>query len=253
MTLKLVNWNVDWVPKTGGPVEIQRHTEILNRVRTHNPDIVCFTEATVELLSESGCSILSRPDQSSINQRRKVLLWSKNPWEPINDLRSECLRPGRFVSGVTNTPIGEVTIVGICIPWKFSPGGAGVNLWEHHRQYSEILQEVLKEAHKKVSGKRLIIMGDFNHYLEPQRKPSSSKRAQARSALEKAIPTDMTIVTKGLKFGEKLGVDHIALSEDLVAESLDTISNIADNGRCLSKGHFGVVVQANTKSPASEG
>ena len=27
------------------------------------------------------------------------------------------LPPGRFVSGVTRTPLGEVTVVGICIPW----------------------------------------------------------------------------------------------------------------------------------------
>lgn len=246
MTLNLVNWNVDWA-KTK-----KRRPEIRERIESHTPEIICLTEGRCGLLPQEGDTIHSQLDEYTISKGmedewRKVFLWSRNPWKSMDDLGDKSLRCGRFVSGVTETSLGEVTVVGICIPWHESPGrGSGVPHWKHHRQYSEILRGVLKEAHEKVSGKHLIIMGDFNHCLEPQRRPSSSKRAQARSALEKAIPTGMTIVTKGLKFKGKRGVDHVVLSEDLVAECRDTISNIADDGVLLSD-HFGVVMRANTR------
>ena len=48
---------------------------------------------------------------------RKVVLWSRDPWERVDDLGHSSMPPGRFVSGVTRTPVGEVTVMGICIPW----------------------------------------------------------------------------------------------------------------------------------------
>lgn len=248
MTLNLANWNVD-LHKSKSE---NARSEIRKRIEFHAPEIICLTEGRFGLLPQEGDTIHSQLDEHTIRKSmedewRKVFLWSRNPWKSMDDLGDKSLRCGRFVSGVTETSLGEVTVVGICIPWHESPRrGSGVPHWKHHRQYSEILRGVLKEAHEKVFGKRLIIMGDFNHYLEPQRRPSSSKRAQARSALEKAIPEDMTIVTKDLKFEGKRGVDHIVLSEDLVAECRDTISNIHSSPKELSD-HFGVVVRASTK------
>lgn len=262
MTLRLINWNVDWVPKRGGDTEILRRNEILNRIRGHCPEVVCLTEASIGLLSDSGCRILSQPDQSSIKQglgdrRRKVLLWSRNPWRDINDLGSKSLRRGRFISGVTDTSEGEVTIVGICIPWSASPCvGSDVPRWKHHRQYSETIQGVLKEVYEKVSGKRLIIMGDFNLKLglpwKPSSKPSSVDHSQARLTLEKAIPTNVTIVTRDIKYKRNginyRGIDHIALSYDLRPTSLRAISDFTEDGMRLSdSSHFGVVAQISAQ------
>ena len=39
------------------------------------------------------------------------------PWERVDDLGVDSLPPGRFVSGVTRTSLGELTVVGVCIPW----------------------------------------------------------------------------------------------------------------------------------------
>lgn len=264
MTLTLVNWNVDWVPKTGGETEILRRNEILNRIKGHCPEVVCLTEASIGLLSDSGCRILSQPDQSSIkkglgDRRRIVLLWSRNPWTDINDLGSESLRRGRFVSGVTETSIGEVAVVGICIPWSASPYvGSNVPRWKHHRQYSGILQGVLKEAYEKASGKRLIIMGDLNLKLglpwRPSSKPSSIDHSQARLTLEKAIPAGVTIVTRDIKYKRNRinyrGIDHIALSEDLRTNSLRAINDFTEDGMRLSdSSHFGVVAQISAQKP----
>ena len=38
----------------------------------------------------------------------------------VNDTLQDALPGGRLVAGVTETPVGEVTVVGVCIPW----GGA---------------------------------------------------------------------------------------------------------------------------------
>ena len=76
MTLKLVNWNVEWATPAS-----HRSTEILNRIDGHTPEIVCLTETHVGLLP-GGHVICSRPDYGYPikEDRRKVLLWSSEPW-----------------------------------------------------------------------------------------------------------------------------------------------------------------------------
>ena len=71
--------------------------------------------------------------------------------------------PGRFVSGVTQTSLGKVTVIGVCIPWFGSRPEARRRVerraqWEDHEQYLSGLAEVLGVT----SARRLIVMGDFN-------------------------------------------------------------------------------------------
>ena len=115
MSLKLVNWNVEWA--TPGS---QRTPEILNRVRGHDPQVVCLTETHDGLLSQGGHTICSQPDYGYYpikKGRRKVILWSRVPWEQVDNVGIDSMPPGRFVSGVTQTSVGEVRVIGICIPW----------------------------------------------------------------------------------------------------------------------------------------
>ena len=114
MTVSLVNWNVEWA--TPGS---QRTPEIRRRISQHTPDIVCLTDTHTGLLSPDEHIIYSQPDSryGPKENRRKVLLWSSQPWERVDDLGHNSMPPGRFVSGETRTPVGEVTVVGICIPW----------------------------------------------------------------------------------------------------------------------------------------
>ena len=228
MSLKLVNWNVEWV-KPGSPKSV----EILSRVRGHDPDD--------GLLSQDGHTICSQCDYGyPIKKgRRKVMLWSREPWEKVNDLGIDSMPPGRFVSGVTQTSVGEVTVVGICITWFGSRTEAKrkepKKQWEDHEQYLVGLTEVLGQS----SAERLIVMGDFNQII------GSGSRAphRLRSALQEAFPSRMTIATAAIGFQGRRSIDHIALSEDLSAESIGVISNIHD-GRKLSD-HFGVVVEVS--------
>ena len=68
-----------------------------------------------------------------------------------------------------------------------------------------------------------------------------------RSALRDAIPEYLTIATSSLGHKGRRSIDHLALSEELAAESLSVISNIAGD-RKLSD-HFGVAAILSIQSP----
>ena len=151
--------------------------------------------------------------------------------------------PGRFVSGVTKTSLGIVTVIGVCIPWFGSRTEARRKLerkmqWEDHEQYLVGLTKVLGGG----SGNRMIVMGDFNQIVG---RGSRAPRG-LQSALQRAFPSSMTIVTSELDFQGRRSIDHIALSDDLAVESLDVISNIYD-GQDLSD-HFGVIADLSLRA-----
>ena len=113
MSLKLVNWNVQWATPRS-----PRTPEILRRINRHAAEVVCLTETHPGLLSREGYAICSQADSGyGIREgRRKVVLWSMQPWERVDDLGVGSLPPGRFVSGVTRTSLGELTVVGSAFP-----------------------------------------------------------------------------------------------------------------------------------------
>ena len=233
MSLTAATWNVEWATPRS-----RRTGEILRRIDHHAPDVVCVTETHSMLLSRDGHTICSRPDYGYAikEERRKVMLWSKEPWKQVDDLGADSMPPGRFVSGVTRTSMGEVTVIGVCIPWFGSRTEARRGLerkmrWEDHEQYLVGLTEVLARA----PAKPLIVMGDFNQIVGP----ASRARPELQLALQRAFPPGMTIATSALSFQGRMSIDHIALSDDLALESVDVIGNIHD-GRKLSD-HFGVV------------
>ena len=237
MSLSLVNWNVEWSTPTSW-----RTTEILSRIDRHAPEVVCLTETHDRLLSQQGHKICSQPDYGyTIKEgRRKVMLWSRQPWEQADDVGVALMPPGRFVSGVTQTSVGKVTVLGICIPWFGSRTEAKRKLerkmpWEDHQRYLVGLTEVLGRE----SVKRLIVMGDFNQIIGP----GSRARPELRLALQGAFPAGMTIATSALTFQRRRCIDHIALSEDLETQSVGVISNIY-GGKKLSD-HFGVVADVS--------
>ena len=212
-----------------------RSPEILKRIEQHKPEFICLTETHVGLLSQGGHIISSRPDYgySIREERRKVLLWSREPWEQVDDLGSDVMPPGRFVSGVTETTMGEVTVIGVCIPWADSRvRGAKMKRkrWEDHRQYLDGLSELLD----RTPAEQLIVAGDFNQRMQQ----GKTAPADVRMALQDAIGSRMNIVTSGLGYRGRRSIDHVALSSDLSAEYLGVISNL-DGERKLSD-HFGI-------------
>lgn len=239
MSLKVISWNVEWATPAS-----RRTAEVLNRIARHAPDVVCLTEAHVELLSGHGHFICSQPDYGYTTKegRRKVMLWSKEPWEQIDDLGIDSMSPGRFVAGVTQTSLGAVKIVGVCIPWFGSRTEAKRKLgrkkqWEDHRQYLLGLTEILARA----SVTPLIVLGDFNQTIGPDSRAPS----ELQLALQRAFPSSMTVATTALAFQGRRSIDHITPSDDLTVKSLDVISNLHDGGRLSD--HFGVVAELSSR------
>ena len=234
--MKIVNWNVDWATTSW------RTHEIRSRINRHSPEIVCLTETHFDSrLLEDGDRISARPDYGYGIQksRRKVLLWSREPWEHLDDFGDDRLPPGRFVSGVTRTSVGEVAVVGLCIPWSGSRVGARYSgdrreAWDDHEAYLEHLAGVLSRA----PSERLVVMGDFNQKLGKTSRPGS-KTAHRADLLRRAIPPHVTLVTRELEYCGRRTIDHIGLSSDMTPGSLDVISNVHAE-RALSD-HFGVV------------
>ena len=238
MPVAIVNWNVEWAtPKSW------RTPEIRLRIAGHAPDVVCLTESDAGLLDAGGHVITACADFGAgpKGNRRKVLLWSREPWECVDACGSSDLPPGRFVSGVTRTALGEMTVIGVCIPWSGSRA-MGANktrkTWEDHEAYIKGLAPLLNSA----PSKRLIVMGDFNQRIGS----GGNVPNRLRAALQDAIPPNLSIATAALGQDGKRSTDHIVLSRDLAADSLGVISN-QHEGRKLSD-HFGVFAALSAQS-----
>ena len=237
--MRVITWNVEWATPRS-----PRTPQILRSIGQHVPEVVCLTETHVGLLPQDGHTICSRPDSGyTIHEdRRKVLLWSREPWEQVDDVGIDSMPPGRFVSGLTRTSLGWVTIVGVCIPWFGSRTEARRGLerkkqWQDHGQYLVGLTKVLGDK----TGNRMIVMGDFNQMV------GSGGRAppELQLALQGSFPPNMTIVTSALSYQGRKTIDHIALSDDFAVVSLDVISNVHD-GRELTD-HFGVIANLSVR------
>ena len=233
MPLRVATWNVRWATPTS-----RRTLEILRRIAAWDPEVLCLTETHDELLAGDGYVAYSRPDYGYPirEHRRKVMLWSREPWQHIDDVGLASMPPGRYVSGVTQTPMGPITVIGVCIPWygsriEASRGPGRKRQWEDHEQYVASLRTILRQG----SSERLIVMGDFNQVVGPGgRAPATTK-----SALCECFSSDTTIATGPVTHNGRKSIDHIALSEDLTVEQVAVIDNVIEE-RELSD-HFGVV------------
>ena len=232
MSLAVVNWNVKWATPLS-----KRSPEILRRIDEHCPEIICLTETSNQLLHAGGHAIWPQPyyGYPVVPGRRKVALWSLQPWRKVDWRGSGALPPGRFVAGATQSSIGEVTVIAVCIPWRNSrtPQNRGNRrVWQDHIEYLDGLDAVLDRA----SRSRLIVMGDFNQRIGvvPNGPPD-----RVRGRLHSVIASRMEIITADVGFQDGKAIDHIAISADLCAESVGAISNCKDKPKDLSD-HFGV-------------
>ena len=157
----------------------------------------------------------------------------------MDDVGNESLPPGRFVSGVTQTSVGEVTVIGVCIPYSGSRVGPPWNrkMWQDHEEYLAGLARLLKRAPRT----RLVVVGDFNQRIGQR----SATPLRLRAALQSALGPNLLIATAGLGFQGRRTIDHIALSQDLAADSLGVISNVHQDGDLSD--HFGVVADLSVR------
>ena len=225
-------FNCEWRTSTSADAAVIRE-----KVLRPETDVICLTEAYSDFFGDDGFTIECTPDYGYpiIEGRRKVMLWSRNPWTFVDNEVDQRLPSGRIVVGQTSTPIGDTTVMGVCIPWANAhvrTGRRDRNLWEDHITYLQALGD-------NVSGLagNSIVLGDFN-----QRIPRKYQTKQAYDALEEAILSKMDLATAGqiAPIG-KQSIDHVCFGRDLACEDVRGLSNLSESGRQISD-HFGVKV-----------
>lgn len=245
MSLSVINWNVEWgEPEWVRPI-------ILQRILEHEPEVLCITEADDGFLKQCGGHTINPVDDFGPGRdglKRKVLLWSRKPWKNVDQQGRSNLPPGRFISGKTETSIGDVTVFGVCIPFHNSRIGQGQKPWQDHEEYLVGLADILTN----VNATPAIVVGDFNQQIGQRRYPYPPARHRVRPLLAAAMEAgSLTIATASLGFrGSKSArrtIDHIAINHDLCAESLSVISNSKDKPQDLSD-HFGVAATLTTQT-----
>lgn len=229
MTFTIGTWNLEWAtPKTKAGSRI---SEIIRRL---DPDIFVVTEGCADLLPPTGYVIDGGTDwgyEIRDDRHRKVLVWSKNTWSAVDQIGSSELPPGRFVAGTTQTPHGDVRVIGVCIPWQSAHTNTGHKNrknWEDHETFLTQLAPLLK-----VGSSPLVVAGDFN-----QRIPQGMQPKRMYAALVETF-TGLTVST--VQNEAPALIDHIAHSPNLRAESLEIIPDTDEDGKLSD--HRGAIVR----------
>ncbi len=207
---RIATWNVEWA--TAGTRRGERIATLLDGAA----DVMVVTECTLGVLPtgnvvDAGSDWGYRVDDPT---RRKVALWSRWPWTDVDPVGHPDLPPGRFVAATTSTPIGDLRVVGVCIPWAgahVSTGRRDRRQWQDHEQYLRVLPDVLADQPQP-----LVVAGDFN-----QRLPRSRQPEQVHRLLVDAL-VGLTVATSGETPAGRL-IDHIAVSPELRATDRELI------------------------------
>ncbi|MFD2649265.1 endonuclease/exonuclease/phosphatase family protein [Devosia albogilva] len=232
-SLRLLNWNLQW-KRVGSDAGRQLREKIL----TYQPDIVCLTEAHTDFALDGGYWISSEPDYGYPLKegRRKVLLWSRQPWTDVDTASASSLPPGRFVSGKTNTPLGALAIFGVCVPWSaahVSTGRKDRRVWEDHSLYLNELSVLLQTT----CGPRVVV-GDFNQTMPRSRAPRAVHELLLKSAGSK-----LSFASSGpIAPLNKLVIDHVLHSAELMHAAVEALSPENAAGDRLTD-HVGVLVE----------
>ena len=111
------------------------------------------------------------------------------------------------VAATTSTSIGDVRVIGVCIPWRDAhvrTGRKDRRAWQDHLAYLDGLDRVLAQA----DDAKLIVAGDFN-----QRVPRKRQPFKVFEALEAAIPPGWPVVTEGLCDASGAAtIDHVVVT-----------------------------------------
>lgn len=205
-TFRAGTWNTQWA-KPGSA----RGRRVGVALAGPGCDVMCVTEGYADILPADGYVMDAGPDWGYGIQaeRRKALVWSKQPWCEIDPVGLDTLPGGRFVAGVTRTPLGSLTVVGVCIPWR----GANVRSGRKDRDPWQDLEAWLagfERLRDRYVRERTVIMGDFN-----QQVPRTRMAVRRYEALRRAFE-GFAFATEGdLPGSTGRAIDHIAHTPDL--------------------------------------
>lgn len=233
--LRIVIWNVEWAAAGG-----RKGRTLRERIWDLSPDVVCICEGQEDWAPSDGFLLFpDRPYSPKAKPRcRKVMLWSRRRWHQVDRIGSPDLPPGRFLSATTDTPLGPVGFVGVCVPYEMANViyGTGTSRnWEDHLRYLGGLAPILADDSR---ASRTVMLGDFN-----QRIPAIRAPRRVQDALFVALGTRFRVATAGVLPGlEGQDVDHLAHTDDLHVSGLHGLVKLDADGRKLSD-HHGVFVE----------
>jgi endonuclease/exonuclease/phosphatase family metal-dependent hydrolase len=226
--IRVATWNVEWAtPETKAGKRIQ---QIIKQI---DPDIFVLTEGCRELMPE-GFFLDGGTDWGydiEDQRRRKVLIWSR--WPLVDPFQGVDLNlpDGRFIAATVQHSDGDIRVFGVCIPWKDAHVRTGRKdraPWEDHSLYLDGLQQLVKNVKTP-----LVVAGDFN-----QRIPRVSQPLQVAEKLSRCM--DGLHVCSALTLDKPL-IDHIAVSNELLATNVELIPDHDSEGRLSD--HRGVIAE----------
>lgn len=233
--VRIGTWNTEWAKP--GTAKGDRVGELLAEP---DCDILCVTEGYAEILPDGGQIIDAGPDWGypAPPGRRKVLLWSKQPWSgPWSDfgsVPSSWFPEGRFVGGITQTDVGPIVVVGACIPWSGAhvyTGRRNRIPWEDHERWLA----GFRSWRNRQTTQRTIVLGDFNQCIPRKKAPYRTHELLLRAF------DGFTFATAGeLSGAPGLAIDHIAHTPDLLFDGrLEFWPRRSKKGEPLPD-HFGI-------------
>jgi exonuclease III len=227
--VKIATWNAEWAKVSGA-----RGRRVAAEILACGSEVFVLTEGDRSLLPSHGHVVDAGDDWGydvKDKSQRKVLMWSQNPWTDVDVTGSPGLPSGRFVSAATETSIGSIRIIGVCIPYygaHVSTGNKNRSQWEDHGVYLREIKQLLSSFSEP-----FVIAGDYN-----QRIPASRQPKQMVALLDEVIQ-GLVVPTAG--HVDPPLIDHIAHSSALVSRISRTIPATNSEGRLSD--HTGVVVK----------
>lgn len=233
-SVRMLLWNIEFRRRRSP------HGQLLRSIiDEHSPDLICITEGHTDFLDDEH-TITSEVDYGYPLKpgRRKVLLWSRSPWREVDTIGSDTMPPGRFVAGTTDTSIGPLRVLGVCIPWAdahVTSGRRDRRKWEDHALYLDGLATIVaREEHRA----RTVMLGDYNQRVPRKREPLAIAQA-----LEQTLGGHLHLATAGIiPEVERASIDHLAHTSDLEAVQVHGLSNRTADGEELTD-HIGLMVK----------
>lgn len=233
--MRLLTWNLEFAEPSSA-----RASTIAAVIQRNDPDVACLTETHARWPFPDGHAIWADADYGYPlkNDRRKVGLWSRTPWTDVDTVGHADLPSGRFIAGTTETELGPIRAMGVCIPWRMAHVATGRRdraAWEDHVAYLHALRPVLADSIRVP----LVVAGDFNQRIPRKYTP------QAVHDNLVATFAPLTIVTGGQVNGlDGLLIDHVAIGAGLRAGDVRGISRYVDGARLSD--HDGVVADVES-------
>lgn len=230
--MNLILWNTEWAdPHAPAGKYIKEFAE------SEKPSIICYTEVREGLHPGDGHLIESSPDYGykGTTGKRKVSLWSAEPWEEADTEGDENIPTGRFISGISH----GIRFVGVCIPWKEAhvrTGRKDRSAWEDHTTYLKGLKKIISRYAKQKYP--ICILGDYNQRIPRKYQPEHVFQL-LNDIIDKHFQTHTSCILD--PEGKQL-IDHISVSSELSVSIKKIHPKITGDGIELSD-HVGIVAE----------